>query len=142
MGSNSSLVMCENEAFAKRRSHFSRFVRMPQRISLTGLVKVRGIRSDLKSVSKSMICLMFKKRKEPHVTHEAPSYDLYMFSVLALAGFRFAKLCFRKFLVELIYPACSIHKFHFAGEEWMRFVRNLQFHQWILIAIFPFDGVP
>jgi hypothetical protein len=51
-----------------------------------------------------------------------------------------AKLLFVVTGAEFIDTPCSINQFHFTGVERVRCMRNFQFNQRILIAIFPFYG--
>jgi hypothetical protein len=57
--------------------------------------------------------------------------------------FRFflSKFGVGKFLVELVDPSGGVYKLHLSGKEGVRLARNLQFDQWIFVAVFPFDGI-
>lgn len=46
-----------------------------------------------------------------------------------------------KLLVEFVNPSSSIDKLHLTGEERMRTVGDFQLDEWILLAIFPGNGV-
>jgi hypothetical protein len=66
----------------------------------------------------------------------------------ALAGTfpdrRRAAQSLRKFcelLVELVNTASCVHEFHLAGEEGVAVSRNLHFHERVLLAVFPRDGL-
>lgn len=41
---------------------------------------------------------------------------------------------------ELIDTTSCIDKLRNTSEEWMRFVRDIEFHEWVLVAVFPRDG--
>jgi hypothetical protein len=46
-----------------------------------------------------------------------------------------------KTLVELVNAASGVNELHFSGKERVRLGRNFELHQWVLVAIFPSDGV-
>ena len=52
-------------------------------------------------------------------------------------GQLFGKFRIGKFLVELVNTACRVHKFHFTGKKRVAVSRNIHFHQWVFVAIFP-----
>lgn len=44
-------------------------------------------------------------------------------------------------VAELVYASCSVHQLKFTSIEWVRFVRDLQLHQRILISVFKLGCV-
>lgn len=55
--------------------------------------------------------------------------------------FFFAGLGGGKFGLEAVDAAFGVDDFFFAGEEWVRGATDVDFHEWIRVAVFPFDGV-
>lgn len=51
-----------------------------------------------------------------------------------------ALFLFLIFLLEFIDTAGSINQHVLPGEERVRCIGNLQFHQWVFVSVFPFNG--